>query len=177
MNAVFVSSLLALAQASSPALARSVAKPVLPASLAVPADQVLALETRASGVQIYTCSARKDDPARYEWVFKAPQADLFSLDGAKIGKHYAGPTWEANDGSKVVGEVTARDNGPDAKAIPWLLLSAKSTAGTGMFGKIASVQRVNTTAGKAPADGCDQARAGREIRVPYNATYYFYASK
>lgn len=52
---------------------------------------------------------------------------------ATIGKHYAGPTWEGKDGSKVVGEVNARDNGPDPNAIPWPLLSAKSKSGTGAY--------------------------------------------
>jgi len=50
------------------------------------------------------------------------------MAGNKIAKHYAGTTWESNDGSKVVGEVKAKDNGPDPNAIPWLLLSAKSTS-------------------------------------------------
>jgi hypothetical protein len=102
--------------------------PVVPDGLKAPPTQRLALETRASGVQIYECRASKDNPARFEWVFIAPEAELFDSAGKKIGKHYAGPTWESNDGSKVVGEVKARDDGPDSNAIPWLLLSAKSTS-------------------------------------------------
>ena len=148
--------------------------PVVPDSLKAPPTQKLALETRARGVQIYECKASKDNPARFEWVFVAPEAELFDSAGKKIGKHYAGPTWESNDGSKVVGEVKARDDGPDSNAIPWLLLSAKSTAGTGQLGRTASIQRVQTVGGKAPADGCSQAQAGKEARVPYEAWYYFY---
>src|SRR5206468_420762 len=94
-----------------------------------PATEVLSLETEATGVQIYECNAGKDVPTRFEWVFKAPEADLFDRAGNKIGKHYAGPTWESNDGSKVVGEVKAQNAGPDSGAIPWLLLNAKSTSG------------------------------------------------
>jgi hypothetical protein len=148
--------------------------PVVPDSLKAPPTQKLALETRASGVQIYECRASKDNPTRFEWVFIAPEAELFDSTGKKIGKHYAGPTWESNDGSKVVGEVKARDDGPDANAIPWLLLSAKSTAGTGQLSRTASIQRVQTVGGKAPADSCSQAQAGKEARVPYEARYYFY---
>src|SRR6266851_6804364 len=148
--------------------------PLVPENLKVPAGQTLSLVSPATGVQIYECGATKTEPARFEWVFKAPEADLFDLSGKKIGKHYAGPTWESNDGSKVVGEVKARDDGPDANAIPWLLLSAKSTAGTGPLGRTASIQRVQTVGGKAPADGCSQAQAGKEARVPYEARYYFY---
>lgn len=76
-------------------------------------------------MQLNECKASKDDPMEFEWVFKAPEAELFNSAGKRIGRHYSGPTWEANDGSKVIGEVKARDNGPDPNAIPWLLLSAK----------------------------------------------------
>jgi hypothetical protein len=149
----------------------------VPESLKVPASQVLSLETQAAGVQIYECKAVKGDPARFEWVFKAPEAELFDKAGKKIGRHYAGPTWESNDGSKVVGEVRARDNGPDPKAIPWLLLSAKSTSGTGVFSKAQSIQRLYTAGGNAPALGCTRAEAGKETRVAYKAKYYFYNAR
>jgi len=118
--------------------------PVVPDNLKVPAGQTLSLVSRATGVQIYECSVGKTDPAKFEWAFKAPEADLFDLSGRKIGKHYAGPTWESDDGSKVIGEVKARDDGPDASAIPWLLLSAKSASGAGVFGRTKSIQRLHT---------------------------------
>ena len=158
------------------ATAEAATLPMVPDNLRVPATQTLSLETHAIGVQIYDCKPSKDDPARLEWVFRAPEADLFDTAGEKIGKHYAGPTWESNDGSKVVGEVKARDDGPDANAIPWLLLSAKSTSGVGVLGRTVSVQRVRTVGGKAPATGCSQAQAGQEVRVPYSAAYYFYVA-
>src|SRR5216683_6227846 len=151
--------------------------PLVPENLKVPAGQTLSLVSPATGVQIYECGATKTEPARFEWVFKAPEADLFDLSGKKIGKHYAGPTWESNDGSKVVGEVKSRDDGPNANAIPWLLLSAKSTSGVGILGQTASVQRVQTVGGKPPAGGCSEAPAGKEARVPYSAAYYFYVAR
>ena len=151
--------------------------PMIPDALKPPATQTVSLETLATGVQIYACSPGKDDPAKFEWVFKAPEADLFDRAGTRVGKHYAGPTWESNDGSKVVGDVQARDNGPDPNAIPWLLLRAKSTSGNGVLGRTQSIQRVQTVGGRAPADGCNQAQAGKETRVAYTATYYFYVTK
>ena len=151
--------------------------PVVPENLRVPATQMLSVVAQAKGVQIYECNANKADPTRFEWVFKAPEAELFDTAGKNIGKHYAGPTWESNDGSKVVGEVKARDDGPDSNAIPWLLLSAKSTAGNGIFGKTQSIQRVKTVGGTAPVGGCDQAQAGKTARVAYQATYYFYVAR
>jgi hypothetical protein len=77
----------------------------------------------------------------------------------------------------VVGEVKARDNGPDPNSIPWLLLSAKSSSGNGVFSQMQSIQRVHTVGGKAPAEGCNQAQVGKEVRVPYKALYYFYNAR
>jgi hypothetical protein len=150
---------------------------IVPDTLKVPATQELSLEVQASGVQIYECKASKDEPTRFEWVFKAPEAVLLDNAGKKIGKHYAGPTWESDDGSKVVGEVKAKDNGPDPNAIPWLLLTAKTTSGKGVFGETQSIQRLNTSGGKAPQEGCDESHLGNESRVAYKATYRFYTAK
>jgi Protein of unknown function (DUF3455) len=150
----------------------------VPANLAAPAGQVRSLEVTATGVQIYQCGAAAGAngmPTKFEWVFQGPEAELFNAAGTKIGKHYGGPTWESNDGSTVVGEVKARADGPDASAIAWLLLSAKSNQGLGVFGKTLSIQRVSTVGGKAPASGCDAATVGAPARVAYKATYFFYA--
>jgi len=148
----------------------------IPASLRVPPNQTVTQRVHAEGVQIYQCSAAQGDATRFEWHLKAPEAALFDRSGKQMGKHFAGPTWEARDGSKVVGEVAARAT-PDPGAIPWLLLNAKSTSGSGVFGTVRFVQRLRTVGGNAPADGCDQASAGSEVRVPYSAEYWFYADQ
>jgi hypothetical protein len=150
--------------------------PVVPDSLKVPSGQVLTQALRADGVQIYECRQSQADAKKYEWVLKAPDAVLLDHAGNKVGRHYEGPTWESNDGSKVVGEVKGRDDGPDAGAIPWLLLSAKAVSGNGVFSEIRSVQRLYTAAGKAPAAGCNASLKGAQERVPYTATYFFYAA-
>jgi hypothetical protein len=151
--------------------------PELPNNLKTSTTEVVSLEAQGKGVQIYECKVSTDDAKRFEWVFKAPEAELFDSTGGIIGKHYAGPTWESNDGSKVVGEVKGRDSGPDPNAIPWLLLTAKSTSGNGVFSRVTSIQRLNTIGGKAPTEGCNQSLAGQDIRIPYKATYYFYIAK
>ena len=122
----------------------------IPDGLRPPEGQVLALAARAAGVQIYECKAAKEDPSQFSWTLKAPEADLKDLSGKPVGKHYAGPTWEASDGSKVVGEVVAKRDAPEAAAIPWLLLRAKSTSGNGIFSVIASIQRLQTSGGSPP---------------------------
>ncbi len=151
--------------------------PGVPDSLRAPANQVVLLALEASGVQIYTCGASQDAPSKFTWIFKAPEAALFDAGHVRVGKHYDGPTWQAGDGSKVVGQVRAQDPGPDPNAIAWLLLGAKSVSGSGMFAQTLSIQRVNTAGGKSPAGGCAAETAGRESRVPYTATYYFYVAQ
>jgi hypothetical protein len=146
----------------------------VPAALKVQPGQVLTLVAKGSGVQIYECVIDKNDSNRYQWIFKAPEAELSNFHGKSIGKHYGGPTWEANDGSKVVGQVKASDKDTDANAIPWLLLNATSNSGSGLFARTTSIQRLYTVSGKAPSDGCDQAHLGKESRVTYTAQYYFY---
>jgi hypothetical protein len=176
-NACVMGSFSVVAQLSGCASSSAAGAPDAPEALRPPADQVLAVEALATGVQIYECAANQDQPPRFDWVFKAPEAELFDKAGRKIGKHYAGPTWESTDGSAVVGELKARDGGPDASAIPWLLLSAKSSSGTGVFGQIKSIQRLQTVGGKAPSQPCSRDNAQQVVRVPYRAAYYFYVAK
>jgi hypothetical protein len=142
--------------------------------LVPPASAVLLFELGARGVQIYACEAKPEDPAAFVWTFKSPQADLFNARGEVVGSHFAGPTWQGHDGSSVVGTVVARADAPSKKAIPWLLLEAKSHAGGGAFSTITHIQRLDTVGGVAPSKGCDAGHAGAEVRVPYKATYVFF---
>lgn len=150
-------------------------KPAVPDALKVPAEEDLVFFANAKGVQIYECQPKKDDPAQYEWVFKAPEADLFDMQGKKVGHHYAGPTWEWNDGSKVVGEVKAKAPSSGASAVPLLLLTAKSHEGSGVLSSVTSIQRLETVGGQALAPAKDY--IGKTLSVPYTAVYYFYAPK
>lgn len=148
-----------------------------PEKLKAPAEQSFAFDLSATGVQIYNCKPSKADANKFEWTFVAPEAELFNRDASKAGKHYAGPSWEALDGSKVIAEVTGRADSPVANAIPWLLLTSKANSGTGVFSNVKSIQRVATVEGKAPATGCDASAAGKELRVPYQARYNFFVMK
>lgn len=156
--------------------AQDLAPASIPEEIKAPATEKLAHTFTAKGVQIYECRAKKDDPTQFEWALKAPAADLFDGSDKKVGSHYGGPTWESFDGSKVVGDVKGRFDSPDG-SIPWLLVTAKKAEGTGIFGRVTSIQRINTEGGKAPAGGCDAAHSGQELRVSYAATYLFYVAK
>lgn len=147
----------------------------IPPDLAPPASAVLLFELGARGVQIYACEAAPNDPAAFAWTFKGPEAELLNASGDVVGDHFGGPTWRGHDGSAVVAAVLERVDAPNPKkAIPWLLLEAKSHAGSGVFSTVTHIQRLDTVGGVAPKKGCDAEHAGDVARVPYTATYAFY---
>lgn len=131
----------------------------------------------AEGVQIYQCVDGSG-----EWKLKEPKATLTDANGNKIGTHFKdtdGPAWQSEKygkpDSKVVGNsdpaqrTEAKD--PLKENIAMLWLPVKSSSGTGMFGNIKSIQRVNTIGGMAPAGACTP---NREVSIKYSATYFFY---
>ena len=148
----------------------------LPATLDVPSGNRLFLHGYAKGVQIYRCTQDKNDTSVYVWTFVAPAADLFTAADYKtaIGKHYAGPAWEATDGSKVTGKKLQQADSPDTSSIPWLLLSAAEVSGSGIFSGTTFILRINTHGGKAPPASARGSHPGEEIRIPYTAEYLFY---
>jgi len=145
-------------------------EPLPGAELAAPPGNRLVLQLDAVGVQIYTCTG---SPAGAAWSFTAPEATLIGHEGILFGKHGAGPTWEALEGSTVVGAKVAGLT-PDPAAIPWLLLRATSHAGAGRLARVTFIQRIRTGGGLAPQEGCSPATVGAVARVPYTATYCFH---
>jgi hypothetical protein len=103
------------------------------------------------------------------WTFREPIATLL-LDGKTVGRHYAGPTWEHNDGSAVIAKVAGSAPGAAPNDIAWLKLSVVSQRGSGVLTGVTTVQRINTQGGKL--DGaCD--KAGTTRSAPYSAEYVF----
>ena len=160
-----------------PAHAATLPPPSVPGDIKVPAGNVPFLAGHATGTQNYSCQYASN---AYAWTLTGPSATLVA-DGEQIITHFAvpaGPAWQAIDGSSVVGARVAGVAAPTA-AIPWLLLSAKSTtppSGPGGIRLMVTtyIQRVNTTGGLAPTGGCDGSTVGTVARVPYTADYYFY---
>jgi hypothetical protein len=160
--------------AASTVLSFSLVAQQVPPQLQAPANEQLLLQVHAKGDQVYTC---RGDAAQFTWTLKTPDAQLFDKEGKPFGKHFAGPSWEANDGSRVTGKAVANAPSPDANSIPWLLVNIISHDGNGVVSRATTIQRLNTKGGKAPASGCDATHVGQELRVPYSADYLFYAPK
>jgi Protein of unknown function (DUF3455) len=161
-------------QASQPTSIIQAEATQIPKNLQVPTGQKLLLKAAAEGTQIYTCRQVTDKESQYEWALKAPDAQLFDARREVLGKHYAGPTWEANDGSKIAAVVIAKAIVPDS--IPLLLLQVKSAQGRGILINVSLIQRLNTTGGNPPQLVCNQDRQNTELAVPYTADYYFYGT-
>jgi hypothetical protein len=121
----------------------------------------------AEGAQIYECKAAAD--GKLAWSFREPIATLLE-NGKTVGRHYAGPNWEYQDGSAVTGKVAGTAPGETENDIPRLKLEVTSRRGNGLLSEVTTVQRVLTHGGKL--DGaCD--KAGEFKSVPYSADYIF----
>ena len=166
------------ATAVAPAVATAApAVPAVPTDIAVTGDQKPFLVGHAVGDQIYTCTSV---PGGYAWGPATPRADLYDARGNVIVRHYGGPTWQAKDGSAVVGRREAGVT-VDPTAIPWLKLSAASTS-TGSDGDRLTgttfIQRIATTGGLPPAaDECNALTVGGRAYVPYTADYVFWKAR
>jgi hypothetical protein len=90
-----------------------------------------ATDHRPALSQHYVC-----DQATGRWTFRDPTAAL-NRHGRAIGVHYAGPTWELFDGSRVKAAVQVNLPAPNPTAdIPWLLLQATEHAGSGVLSTV-----------------------------------------
>jgi hypothetical protein len=146
----------------------------VPRALHPSVDEKLLLQFHARGDQIYTCSSGSGE---FVWTLKGPDAQLFDVKEQLVGKHFAGPTWQTNDGSRVTGKLVASVDSPDAESIPWLLLKVVSRNGNGILARATTIQRLNTNGGIAPGSGCDSDHVNQEVRASYSADYYFYGPK
>jgi hypothetical protein len=164
---------------AAPTLAAAALRLPLPARVPATLDPGpsarLALTLAARGVQVYTCRPQANTPNGLAWAFVAPDAELFDNNGERVGRHGAGPYWQADDGSRVEGRgVQARADAPSGEDIPWLMLGAQADA-DGVFGRVSRVLRVNTQGGSAPRQACTH--SGQVAQVPYRADYHFYTER
>ena len=153
---------------------------VIPAAIDVPANlpngNTRVATYFAEGVQKYKGQKKSgSDPVMYEWVFVAPQADLYDASNKKIGTHSAGPTWQlTGSADSIYGQQFAPPKfvNVDPFSIDWLQLQPKSgKPPTGIFSNVAYIQRIATKGGKAPTTLPKY--VGQIIDVPYTAIYRF----
>lgn len=130
----------------------------------------------AVGVQKYKARIKAgSDPVSYEWVFVAPQADLYDITNAKVGTHGAGPFWSTSPLDLIFGQQFSPARtapSPDPESIDWLLLMPKiGTTPTGIFADVDYIQRIATKGGKAPLT--PPSDINETIDVKYKTVYRF----
>jgi hypothetical protein len=145
----------------------------LPEAVRVPAGQKVMMATTGVGEITYECREKKDMAGQHEWAFVGPVATLYGSDKKTVGKYYAGPTWEAADGSKVGGKQVAVAPASPGN-IPLQLVKADPAMGAGAMTGVSYIQRLNTKGGVAPAMACDAMSKGKRQQVAYEADYVFY---
>ena len=141
----------------------------IPNILYVPAGNVLLLRGYGIGVQRYTCPV---NPVS----IPVPHAILLAGGENKddlVAVHFGGPSWQALDGSWVMGDAANAKHfpAPNAGGVDWLLLPAKSTSEYGLFSRVTYIHRLYTDGGKAPAS-CSRNQS--EVLADYSAQYLFY---
>jgi len=158
---------LAAAAALPPAAFSAVPAPDVPGVIAVTGDEKPFLAAHAEGVQIYACRSGA-------WALVAPRATLYGDNRQVVARHFGGPTWQARDGSSVVGRRVDGVTVPGA--IQWLLL-ARASSSVGPDGdRLAGtthIQRINTVGGLPPGAALCVTEA-MEVEVPYEADYVFW---
>ena len=147
----------------------------LPEAVRVPAGQNLRMVATGVGEITYECREKAAAAGQYEWAFVGPVATLYSADRKNVGKYYAGPTWEASDGSKVTGKQLAVSPATPG-SIPLQLVKTDPAMGSGAMTGVTYIQRLNTKGGVAPSMACDAASKGRRQQVAYEADYAFYGA-
>lgn len=165
----------ALSACSTVPMTAAIDNSALPEPVRVPAGQKVRLVTTGVGEITYECREKANMAGAFEWAFVAPVATLYGADRRSLGKYYAGPTWEASDGSKITGKQVAI--APAAPgSIPMQLVKADPAMGAGAMNGVSYIQRLNTKGGVAPAATCDAGGKGRRQQVAYEADYVFYGT-
>ena len=163
--------LIMAACSSAPPLPKQYSQDRLPQAVLVPSGNVVAYETRATGILNYECKPTATGP--YGWVLVSPQANLLDRAG-KDTVAYSGPpaTFKHIDGSSVIAtQIAVAPNGE--YTLPLQLSTAKSS-GTGELQNISYVQRVNTKGGIEKTKPCAALNTGEKLTLPYQADYIFW---
>ena len=173
-TAFAVATLLSACSMSPTATSAPVDNAALPEPIRVPTGQKMRMLATGVGEITYECREKGAAAGQYEWAFVGgPVATLYSGDKKNVGKYYAGPTWEAADGSKVTGKQVATSPAAPGN-IPMQLVKTDPAMGSGAMTGVTYIQRLNTKGGVAPSAACDASSKGRRQQVAYEADYVFY---
>ena len=190
---------------SGPAHASKVSVPPVPVDLQAQAGSHPFLVGHAFGTQNYVCSLSGTSSTGVAYVLFTPEATLFNDDGDQLITHFFSPnpnpldanvnlaviaggsiraTWQhSRDSSTVWAKLHPKGSAVVAQgAIPWLLLDVvgaeQGLGGGDILTKTTQIQRLNTSGGLAPVQGCaSPLDLGHSAFVTYSADYFFYTTE
>ena len=190
---------------SQPAHAGQVTPPAVPPQIQVEEGNTAFLVGHADGTQNYIClpCPNPTTPARacpdasgFAWLLFTPEATLFNDHDKQVTTHFFSPnpsengtiraTWQHSRDTSIVwgGQATQATSSSDPDfvaqgAIAWLKLPAagvqEGPTGGDTLTKTTFIQRLNTSGGVAPSEGCASSLdVGKKAFMPYTADYFFY---
>ncbi|HSP98706.1 MAG TPA: DUF3455 domain-containing protein [Candidatus Dormibacteraeota bacterium] len=188
------------------AVSHHVTPPPVPDKLKVEEGNTAFLVGHATGTQNYIClpcpnpttpATQCPDASGFAWLLFTPEATLFTDNDKQVITHFFSPnpdedgtiraTWQDSRDTSIVwgGKAISatHDTDPDfvaEDAIAWLTLPAagvqEGPTGGDTLTKTTFIQRLNTSGGLAPSDGCSQlSNVGAKAFRPYTADYFFYS--
>lgn len=188
--------LFSLAAFAQSGVAGSALEPDVPIQLVPPAGNVMFLKAHAVGTQNYVCKAVVGGPS---WTMLGPQATLFFIPkgktadlGQQVATHFLSenpeanndqqPTWQSSVDSSAAWAVRVAISADPAYVAPntiqWLLLQVNGTRtgpnGGDYLAQTTYIQRINTSGGLYPTEGCNSVTLGIVKMVPYTADYIFF---
>lgn len=190
---------------SLPAGAVKVTPPPVAADLQVQPGSHAFMVGHAVGTQNYVCAPSATSTTGVAYALFTPEATLFNEDGDQLITHFFSPnpnprdpnmsaavvadgairaTWQhSRDTSTVWARLHPKGSVMvDKDAIAWLLLDVVGAeagpTGGDILAKTTQIQRLNTTGGVAPSEGCGSpSDVGHQAFVNYTADYFFYTDQ
>jgi len=171
LTALFVAVFVTVLLVAGCAACRALRSADVPEKLKPGANESLAMVTAAKGVQIYECRASNDRAGEYDWIFVAPEAELFDATGTKRS---AGTT-PARTGNRPTAAGSSRHEGARRRAYGRLDSLAAALGEVGRAGRPRSAKSpassaVHTVGGVAPKGGCFESESGMQLRIGYTRT-------
>jgi hypothetical protein len=180
-GSILISALGACGSSAPAPASGTLSLPDVPDAIKAPVDEHVAGRFHIEAVETYACrAAATDGGMAYAWISIMFDAKIEDWDThAVIGTHThaPAPTFTSNDGSSVVGKPVAQVPSPTGTGGPWLLLSAVSHSGTGMFSNVTSLQRINTAGASSPQATCDATTNPTAQQTVNGSSDFYYYTK
>lgn len=148
----------------------------LPASIRIPARQVIATRALFEGGLIYTCvnQSAKGMPPIFDWEETGSQGALTFEGEQGYGQHEGQSyTWRLGR-TTLQGAVVRTWQGNDRSDAPWGLYKTIGAAGSNLLTQVNWIQRIETQGGAIPTVACNEKFLGTRHAMKASAYFVFW---